>query len=108
MACWPVLWAGDAPRVWAAVVGGPLVVVALIRPLVLRPLYRVWMAVGQAMGWVNTRVVLTLLFYGVLVPIGWTARVLGRDALRLSPQSSRGSYRVHRTPRPVTHVHHQF
>ncbi|MBD0315423.1 MAG: hypothetical protein ICV75_01920 [Nitrospiraceae bacterium] len=106
---WPVLWSGAEPRVWALAVGSLLALFGGVLPRALEPVYRVWMAIGHAMGWVNTRVILGTFFYGILTPIGCIARVIGRDFMVLKPTDPAAvSYRVVRTARPVSHVRHQF
>lgn len=39
-----------------------------------------------------------LLFYGLVLPVGLIARILGRDPLRLKLDSKRGSYWIPRVP----------
>jgi hypothetical protein len=106
---WPVLWSGAEPRMWALAVGGLLALFGAVLPRALGPVYRAWMAVGNAMGWVNTRIILGTFFYGILTPIGYIARWMGRDFMALQPTDpAAASYRVVRTARPVSHVRHQF
>jgi saxitoxin biosynthesis operon SxtJ-like protein len=105
---WPVLWSGAAPRMWALALGSLLVIVGGVFPVALQPVYRAWMAIGHVMGWVNTRIILGLFFFGILTPFAFIARLLGRDFMGLSTNPDAGTYRVVRTVRPVTHVRHQF
>ena len=105
---WPVLWSNTDPRFWALGLGGALVVLGGILPNVLAPVYRGWMAVGHVMGWINTRIILGLFFFGVLTPMGLIARLIGKDFMRLKTSSSVETYRVIRTMRPATHVRQQF
>jgi hypothetical protein len=56
-------------------------VVGLIRPGVLRPVFRAAMVVAFPIGWVVSHLVLALLFYGVLTPLGLFFRAIGRDPL---------------------------
>ena len=52
-----------------------LILIGLVAPRILAPLHRVWMAVATVMGWVMTRVILSLLFYLVVTPIGLLGRL---------------------------------
>ena len=64
------------------VTGTLLIGFGLVAPLVLRVPNRLWWRVAQAVGWVNTRVLLTLFFAIVLTPVGVTMRLFGRNPLR--------------------------
>lgn len=80
-----VAWRGGAPRA-AAVLGGAggiFLLAGLAAPLALGPVYRPWMRLAAAMGWVNTRILLGLMFFLVFTPIALVRRVLGRDPLDL-------------------------
>jgi hypothetical protein len=63
---------------------------ALIWPASLSYLHRVWTRLGLALGWVNTRVILTLLFTLTIVPVGLVMRLFGRDrmARKLDPEGA--------------------
>jgi hypothetical protein len=75
------LLAGRHIPVWPWAVGGVLAAWALAAPASLRPVYRGWMRVGGAVGWVNTRILLTLVFFVVVTPMGLAMRLLGRRPL---------------------------
>ena len=75
------LWRGKA---WYAYPGGAalgFVALGLAWPRVLAPVYRGWMALARVLGWVMTRVILTLLFYVAVTPIGLIGRLAGRRFL---------------------------
>jgi hypothetical protein len=62
-----------APRVlWA--LGAPLVTLGLIAPSLLRPVERAWMAMAEVLGYVNARIILSLVYFVVVTPIGWIRR----------------------------------
>jgi len=105
---WPVLWSGAEPRIWALAAGSLLALFGGLWPSALKPLHRGWMALGHLLGWVNTRIVLGLFFYGILTPVGVVAKWAGKDFLRLHAGPDAGTYRIRRAARPVTHVRHQF
>jgi len=75
-------WRGHAIR--AEVLGAmaaALVVAALVRPAALRGLAAVWSRIGHALGWVNSRILLTGMFVIILWPIGMVGRLCGSDPL---------------------------
>jgi hypothetical protein len=65
----------------AAVVSGALLIAAVVRPAALAPLAAWWSRIGHALGWVNSRVLLTLLFVVILWPVGVVSRLFGGDPL---------------------------
>ncbi len=74
---------------------------ALGAPTLLAPVYRAWMAVGSALGWVNTRILLGAVFFLVVTPLGAVMRMTGRDPLSREFEPRGATYRVPsvRTPR---------
>ena len=70
-------------------VGGALVGGGALMPAALRPVHRVWMGLAFALGFVMTRVILTLTFALVFVPVGAVLRAMGKDLLRrrLDPEA---------------------
>ncbi len=53
---------------------------------------RYWKKLGEILAWINTRIILTLIFYGVLTPIGLWLRLTGKDLLQLKRKPSLKSY----------------
>ena len=45
-------------------------VLALVWPRSLTQVYRLWMTVGEVLGWINTRIILGVLFYLLFTPMG--------------------------------------
>ncbi len=78
--------------------GGALAALALAAPAALRPLYRVWMGLALVLGFVMTRVILTLVFFLVITPVGWIMRALGKDPLHRRSDRSAASYWIEKTP----------
>ena len=55
----------------------------VLLPIVLRPIYMVWMIFALIFGWIMTRVILGIVFYFIITPIGLLTRLLGEDFLGL-------------------------
>ncbi len=66
-------------------------------PLRLGRIYRVWMGLAFAIGWIVSRVLLTVVFFLVLTPIGFIARLAGEDFLDIRRSSGRDSCWVRRS-----------
>jgi hypothetical protein len=70
-------------RWWALAVAAGFLTFALLRSRTLRPLNRAWQKLGLLLSRIAGPVVLALLFYAVVTPVGLLMRVSGNDPLRL-------------------------
>jgi hypothetical protein len=57
------------------------VIVGLIFPILLKPVYIIWMRFAFILSWINTRIILIILFYLVFTPLGLLMRLLRIDLL---------------------------
>ena len=105
---WPMVWRHQGPRQWALALAIALVLPALVAPRVLAPVHRAWMALGEVLAWINTRIILGVVYYGVVTPIGLVMRLTGRDPMRRQFDRAAESYRIRCVPRPATHMLRQF
>ena len=92
---------GHPLAIWPIWIGLPLVLLGLIAPRSLRQPYRAWMALGHALGWVNGRIVLGLVYWLVLQPIALVMRLFGHDPLRRRWDAQASTYRELRLAKPV-------
>jgi hypothetical protein len=77
-----LVWRGRI--VTAEVVGGigaVLLVCGLTQPRLLKWPSAVWWKIAMVLGYVNARIILTVVFIVLLTPIGLLWRVIGRDPL---------------------------
>jgi Saxitoxin biosynthesis operon protein SxtJ len=105
---WPVVLRADGPRLWALALALALVVPGLVLPRSLTHPYRIWMAVGGVLGWINTRIILSVIFYGLVTPMGIVRRCCGRIPMLRGFEPEMDTYRVFKPPRPGTHMTRQF
>ena len=78
---------------WPWMVLAVLALMALLIPMALRPVYIVWMKIGGAIGSVMSRILLGIIFFFIVTPIGLIMRVLGNDPMRRELDESISSYR---------------
>ena len=78
-------------------VGTILFVLGILVPAVLKPIYWIWMIFATILGWIMTRVILSLLFYIIITPIGLILRFFGKQFLELRWDKSKESYWNFRT-----------
>ncbi|MDT5268881.1 MAG: hypothetical protein QOH49_1067 [Acidobacteriota bacterium] len=76
--------------------GGALVVAGLLVPPAARAFHLAWMRFAMLLGHVNSRVLLTLMYYLVVTPYGIVTRLVGRDPLRRRGRAEVASHWVER------------
>lgn len=64
-------------------IGIGLLVVTMSVPTLFRPFARIWFGFSHALGTLVSRILLTLLFYGLVTPVGFIRRLLGKDSMQL-------------------------
>ena len=79
---------------WPWIVVSVLWTLALIAPLALNPVYNGWMRVGNIVGRINTSLILLIIFYVIIFPVGIFMRIFGRDPLSRKLDKNILSYRV--------------
>jgi hypothetical protein len=92
------LLGGDPVRWWAMAAAAAFAALAMAAPRALAPLNRVWMRVGAVLHAIVSPIVLAVMFYLLVAPIGLLWRVLGKDPLRLRFEPRAASYWIERRP----------
>src|SRR3974390_2476532 len=105
---WPAIYHGVNPRWWAIVVAMLLLLPAFVFPAGLFWVHKAWMMLGHALGWINTRIILGVVFYLVITPIGLFRTWLGKDPMGRQVRPELDSYRVVCKPRPAAHLTKQY
>ena len=67
-------------------------ILALIAPVLLEPIYIIWMRLALVLSWINTRLILLIMFYLIFTPIGLGMRLFGVDLLDRKIDKSKNSY----------------
>ena len=73
----------DRPTVYLTLagLGVMLALVGLLWPRGAQAFDRAWMLLAGVLGYVNSRILLSVMFYGVITPYGWVMRLFGRNVL---------------------------
>ena len=74
---------GHAFRTWTFLVGIFTLIIGFFNPRLLLYPYKTWMWFGHVLGWLNSRIILGLVFLIVLQPIALIMKFFGYDPLRL-------------------------
>lgn len=97
IALWPLL---KGKPVYPVPLGLALafLAVALVVPKWLAPLNRLWMKFGELLHRIVSPVILGIMFFGVITPVGWLMRLAGKDLLRTKFDREAESYWIRREP----------
>ena len=87
---------GHPFRIWTLWIGIPALVLGVVSPRLLARPYQGWMALGHALGWINSHIILGAVFVLVLQPIALLMRLSGYDPLRRRAAPDTDSYRERR------------
>ena len=78
-----ILWWQDSPRaalvLWC--IGGALMALGMLLPALLGPVYRAWMGLAMLLSRVTTPIIMGVLYFLVMTPMGWLLRGLGHRPL---------------------------
>ena len=94
---WP-LGFNDDLRWWAVIVAAVVMVATLAMPALLTLPNRLWLRFGALLHRLISPVVLALMFYVVITPMGLLMRALGKDLLCLRRDDLSGTYWIKRDP----------
>ena len=87
-----LFWSGKESLQILFTFGAVLLILGFTIPVILKPIYWVWMIFATILGWIMTRIILSLVFYIIITPIGLTSRFFGKQFLQLRWDKSKGSY----------------
>ena len=73
-------------------IGAVLCVFSVVIPVILKPIYWIWMIFATILGWIMTRVILSILFYVIITPIGLISRLFGKQFLELKWNEKNSTY----------------
>lgn len=58
-------------------------VINMITPIVFKPVAVVWLGLSEWLGHISSKILLSIVFFGVVAPIGLVRRLMGKDSLKL-------------------------
>jgi hypothetical protein len=92
------LWGAHPVRWWALAVAAVFLAAALIRPRILAPLNFLWFQLGELLHHITNPILLGLVFFLSVTPIGLLMRAFGKDILSLKRRPELSSYWIERAP----------
>ena len=92
---WPLKSQGDM-RLWSAILSLVFLVLGVLNSKFLNPLNKLWYKFGIFLGSVISPVVMGIVFFIVVTPIGLIMRFFGKDALRINKNKLVSTYWINR------------
>lgn len=86
------LWHGQPLLWWSLILASLFLILSLIQPKILHPLNQVWTRFGLLLHKIVSPVVMSVLFFLTVVPIGLLMRLFGKDPLKLRFDPQAKSY----------------
>jgi hypothetical protein len=77
---------------WLAKVAFAIGVAAVLSTHAAKWIEWVWLKIALALGWINSRILLTVVYFVFLMPIAWIARLFTRDPLMLKARNAPSLY----------------
>ena len=84
---------GHAPRTWTLVIGIPTIILSIFYPRVLKLPYKIWIKIGIILGWINSRIILGIVYCVILIPIALIMKLFKYDPLKKKIFKEQISYR---------------
>ena len=78
--------------IWTLFVGFSLIILAIFAPKLLRLPYKIWIGIGNFLGFINSRIILGVIFVVLMQPIALIMKIIGYDPIKRKRNSS-SSYR---------------
>jgi hypothetical protein len=93
-----LLWWKDLARAHeiTGTLGALLLLGGLLAPMALKWPYRGWMKFAAGAAWFNTRLILALVFYLVITPVGLLLRLFGKRPIPVNFDKSKDTYWIER------------
>ena len=98
IAFWPLVFHGNSPRIWALIIAAVFLALTFLAPQILTPLNRLWFKFGLLLSKIITPIVMGLIFFVTVVPIGLIRRIRNPDPLNQKFDPDADSYWIQRDP----------
>ena len=101
VALWP-LKSGEDIRLWSLVLSIIFFILGIFNSKLLTPLNKLWFKFGILLGSIVSPLIMGLVYFFVVTPMGVLMRILGKDLLKTSKVKSASSYWIKRDKQQST------
>ena len=105
IALYPLTYIQDI-RVWSAIISIIFLVLGLLNSKILTPLNKLWFKFGIFLGKIISPIIMGIIFFLVVTPIGLLMRLLGKDLINLKYNNNK-SYWIEKKG-PKSKMKNQF
>ncbi len=98
---WPLKSQGDL-RLWAFILSLIFLVLGILNSKFLNPLNKLWYKFGIFLGSIISPIVMGIVFFIVVTPVGLIMRFLGKDVLRINKNKPVSTYWINREKQKET------
>ena len=84
---------GHEPRIWTFYIGISSLISSILFPEILKLPYKIWIKIGLILGWINSKIILGIVFIFILIPISIIMKFFKYDPLNKNQSSNKSTYR---------------
>ena len=106
VALWPLINEGEI-RIWSIVISIIFLFLGLINSKILTPLNKLWFRFGILLGNVFSPIVMGIIYFGVITPIGILMKLIGKDILNLKQNKKSSTYWI-KKEKVISNMKNQF
>ena len=103
---WPII-SGESIRIWSVAISLVFLILGLMNSKVLTPLNKLWFKFGIILGAIVAPVIMSIIFFLAITPIGLLMKILGKDLLNKKINKKKNTYWIKRDV-PVGTMKRQF
>jgi len=92
---WPLTYS-EPPRIWSAIISLVFLILVLVRSKLLTPLNKLWSKFGIILGSIVAPIVMGVVFFLVVTPIGFIMKITGKDLLNTKYDKKKKTYWIKR------------
>ena len=105
VALYPLIY-GEEIRLWSLIISIIFLILGLLNSKILGPLNKIWFKFGILLGKIVSPLIMGIIFFLVVTPIGFIMRLLGKDVLNLKYNKNK-SYWIEKNG-PKSKMKNQF
>ena len=106
IAIYPLINQGEV-RIWSLIISFLFLFLGLLNSKILTPLNKLWFRFGLFLGKIISPIIMGVIFFLVVTPIGLLMRFFGKDVLNLKLNKKKSSYWIEKVG-PKSKMKNQF